>query len=187
MPHLSQLSYAVMSGAIFLWTAVCQAQPPEMPQPTKEHQFLSQFAGEWNATSEMLFAPGEPPLTCEGTESATLLGGFWLVQQGESNVFGTPVKNMLTLGYNPNTKKYIGTSLCSMDSFLWEYEGTADESGKKLTLTTTGPSPLDPSKTTKYREILELKDQNHKTFTTFMHTDEGTWQKIISIDYRRKQ
>lgn len=164
-----------------------QAQVPEMPKPTKEHELLAQFAGEWNATAETVAAPGQDSIKCEGTESAKLLGGFWLVSQGEANMMGTPVKSLLTIGYSPATKKYTGTFVCTMDSTLWKYDGTMDEKGQKLTLETEGPSPTDPTKKAKFREVLELKDKDHKTFTSFMQGDDGQWLKIVTMEYRRKK
>jgi hypothetical protein len=62
-----------------------------------------------------------------------------------------------------------------------------DDSGKKLTLETAGPSPLDPTKTAKYREMLDLKDQDHKVIMSFMQADKGDWTKIVTMEYRRKQ
>jgi hypothetical protein len=59
--------------------------------------------------------------------------------------------------------------------------------GKKLTLETEGPSPLDPDKTAKFQETLELKDKDHKVFTSFMQGDDGKWTKIVTMEYRRKK
>jgi len=174
---------------LFIAAMGCEvsAQVPEMPKPTKEHEALDQFAGEWTATAETVAAPGQEPLKCEGTESAKLVGGFWLVSHGEASMMGMPVKSVLTIGYTPATKKYVGTFICSVDSTHWTYTGTMDDSGKKLTLETEGPSPLDPSKKAKFREVLELHDKDHKTFTSFLQTDDGNWMKIVTVDYRRKK
>lgn len=174
-------------GAMLWMVTICHAQAPEMPQPTKEHELLSQFAGEWKVTAETVPAPGQEAFKCEGTESAKMVGGFWLIGQGETSMQGTPMKSVLTIGYDPTAKKYVGTFLCSMDSTLWKYEGSMDDSGKKLTLETEGPSMLDPTKTAKYRETLELKDQDHKVFTSFMQADDGNWVKIVTMEYRRKK
>lgn len=172
---------------LVLATAVCSAQVPEMAKPTKEHELLKQFAGDWTVVAEAAAAPGEEGMKCEGTESAKMVGGFWLVGQGEASMMGTPVNSVLTIGYDPATKKYIGTFVCSMDSTLWKYAGSFDESGKKLTLETEGPSPIEPSKKVKFREVLELKDKDHKMFTSEMQGDDGKWMKIATMNYTRKK
>jgi Protein of unknown function (DUF1579) len=164
----------------------CRAQEmPEMPKPTKEHELLAQFAGEWKTRAEAVAAPGQEPLVCEGTEKARLLGGFFLVGEGEAEMMGQPVSSILTIGYDAAKKKYVGTFVCSVGGELWQYEGSMDSSGKKLTLNTEGPSMMDPSKRVKYREVLELKDQNHKVFTSEMETADGKWQPIVTITYER--
>jgi hypothetical protein len=74
-----------------------------------------------------------------------------------------------------------------MDSNFWKYEGTMEESGKKLTLETEGPSPLDPKKRAKFQEVLELKDKDNKAFTSYIQGDDGKWVKMVTVDYRRKK
>jgi hypothetical protein len=102
-------------------------------------------------------------------------------------MMGTPVTSRLTIGYDPAKKKYIGTFLCTMDSTLWNYEGTMDATGKKLTLETEGPMPMDPSKKAKFREVLELKDADHKTFTSYIMGDDGKEVKMVEMKYERKK
>ncbi|RIK88342.1 MAG: hypothetical protein DCC67_00845 [Planctomycetota bacterium] len=161
------------------------AETPAAPQPTKEHQLLAQFAGQWKSRAETMPAPGQVPIVCEGTETARMLGGYWLVAEGQGDMLGQPVTSLLTIGYDPAKQKYVGTFICSVAADLWQYEGAMDPSGKKLTLHAEGPSMLDPTKPAKYREVLELKDADHKTFTSFMETDEGKWQPIVTVTYER--
>lgn len=187
MAQIMASSTWLATAVVLLMAEMCAAQPPEMPKPTKEHELLNQFAGEWDLKIEMIPAPGQEPIKCEATESAKMVGGFWLVSRGEGNVMNTPMTNLLTIGYDPKTKKYVGTFVCSADSTLWKYEGAMDASGKALTLETTGPSPLDPTKNAKYRETLELKDKDHKVFTSLMQGDDGKWVKFVTMDYRRKK
>jgi len=176
-----------MLAMVLSMATVGLAQMPEMPKPTKEHELLRQFAGEWEMTAETVPAPGQDAIKCSGTESAKMVGGFWLVSRNESSMMNMPVSNLLTIGYSPTAKKYVGTFVCSMDSTLWKYEGTMDATGKALTLETSGPSPMDPTKIAKFRETLELKDKDHKVFTSLMQNEEGKWVKIVTMDYRRKK
>jgi hypothetical protein len=177
----------VAIGAMLCLAGTAGAQAPEMPKPTKEHELLVQFAGEWDVTAETAAAPGAEPMVCKGHESAKMVGGFWLVGRNEASMQGMAVSSVLTLGYDPAAKKYVGTFLCSADSTLWKYEGTMDEAGKKLTLETVGPSPVDPTKKVKYREVLELVAPDHKVFTSYMEGDDGQWTRFVTIDYRRKK
>lgn len=174
-------------AALLCLSAACYSQVPEMPRPTKQHELLKQFAGDWKLTAEAAAAPGEEGVKAEGTESAKMLGGFWLVGESESKMAGMPMNSVLTIGYDPRAKQYIGTFYCTADSTLWKYEGEMDESGKKLTLKTEGPSMFDPTKKAKYREVLELVDPDHKTFTSFIEGPDGKWMKMVEMKYEREK
>ena len=87
-----------------------------------------------------------------------MLGGFWVVVQTEhGEMMGMKMENVLTLGYDPEKKKYIGQWVDSMMPHAWKYEGEVDESGRKITLHTSGPSPKSPGKTCKFLETFEFR------------------------------
>ncbi|WP_254506639.1 DUF1579 domain-containing protein [Anatilimnocola floriformis] len=178
---------SVLTGLLLTAAWNCHAQGPELAKPTKEHELLAQFAGEWNCTAETVPAPGQEPFKCEGTESAKMVGGLWLVSEGKASPGGMPVTSQLTVGYNVASKKYVGNFFCTADTTLWQYTGSMDDSGKKLTLLTEGPSPLDPTKRAKFRETLELKDKDLKTFTSEMQNEDGSWLTFVKMEYRRKK
>ena len=71
-----------------------------------------------------------------------------------------------------------------MWNHMWHYEGTLDESGKVLTLLTTGPNMMKPGETANYKEVLELKDKDHKTFSSHMEVD-GQWVKFVTVEGKR--
>jgi hypothetical protein len=181
------LSGWIGAGMVMLAGAICSAQVPEMPKATKEHELLNQFTGDWKVVAECAPEPGKDPVKCEGVESAKMLGGFFLVSQGESDMMGMPVKSVLTIGYDPEKKTYVGTFCCSMDSTLWNYVGKLDDTGKKLVLETEGPIPFTPGKRAKFRETLEMKDKDHKEFTSQMQGDDGKWTEIVKMTYTRKK
>lgn len=104
MKRAMQLSVWALAAICYLRGADSAAQLPEMPKPSKEHVLLKQFAGEWDMTAESEPAPGQEAIKCKGTESATMVGGFWLVNQSETTMMGMPVKNVMTLGYDPKAK-----------------------------------------------------------------------------------
>lgn len=158
-----------------------------MPVPQKEHQWLHKFVGEWEQHAEIYMEPGKPPLTSKGIEQARMLGGFWLVADGKSEMMGMPFTSVLTLGYDPEKKKYIGTWIDSMTSYLWKYEGTLDATGKILTLDTTGPCPKAPGTLVKFKEVTEFKSDDHRVFTSSMQEEDGKWTTLIKVDSRRKK
>lgn len=174
------LVFALLASA-----ALLRAQPPEMPKPQKEHEWLQQLVGEWDYNAEATMAPGEPPMKCSGTEKIRMLGGFWLISEGTIESMGTSNRTMMTLGYDPEKKKYIGTWIDSMTNHMWIYEGTLDPTGRILTLEAEGPNFTTPGETSTFRDVIEIKSRDHKVLTSSVQTDEGEWVTFMRGEYRR--
>jgi hypothetical protein len=185
---MRKIAVAGLVAALMATVSVCQAQDvPKMPGPEQEHEWLQQLAGEWDADAEAFMEPGKPPMKCKGTESIRSIGGFWIVAETKSTMMGMPFTGCLTIGYDPQKERYLGTWIDSMTSYLWKYEGTVDSAGKILTLETEGPCPASPGKLIKFKEVLEIKDKDHKRFTSSMQGEDGKWTTIMTINYRRKK
>src|SRR5437763_16862714 len=89
-------------GVLLAAAAALGAQDPEdTPKPGKEHEWLQQFAGEWESDFELHFEPGKPPLKCKGTGSARMVGGFWVLSDMKADLLGLPFAAVLTVGYDP--------------------------------------------------------------------------------------
>ena len=131
------LSAAALGAATFVY-----AQVPPMPEPTKEHEWLKQFVGEWESELEAFMEPGKPTVKSKGTEVCRAIGGLWVIGEGKTDMGGMTYSHLLTLGYDPEKKKYIGTWIDSMLNYMWKYEGTVDAAGKVLTLESEGPSMM---------------------------------------------
>jgi hypothetical protein len=70
---------------------------------------------------------------------------------------------------------------------MWVYEGTLDPTGKILTLDTEGPSFTAEGKTAKYKDIIELKSDDHRTLTSQVLGEDGKWNHFMTAHYRRKK
>lgn len=157
-------------------------------EPQKEHQWLQKLVGEWMYEAEATMGEGKPPEKATGTESVRSLGGLWILAewQGEMPGGGTAT-TVLTLGYDPQKKRYVGTWIGSMMTHLWLYDGALDADGRMLTLDTEGPDMAAQGKMTKYRDVIEFKSDDHRVLTSHMLGDDGKWHRIMSADYRRKR
>lgn len=178
--HVVVLAVSVLSGSLLRGQ-----EPPQPSQPQEEHQWLQQLVGEWESHAKANTGPDQPAFECHGTEKIRAIGGLWVVAEGESHPMGMTVQTMLTLGYDPEQKKFVGTWIDSMMNHMWKYEGTLDESGKKLTLMTEGPSFTAPGETARYKEVLELKNKNEKLWTTYVKPDGGEWVEFMSATAKR--
>lgn len=157
-------------------------------EPTKEHQWLKKFVGEWTSESECAMSPDKPNEKFTGSESAHMVGDLWMVANGRGNMPGGGEATMvLTIGYDPETGKFIGTWFGSMMTTLWIYEGTLDPTGKILALHAEGPDMSQPGKTGKYRDSIEFKSDDHRVLTSAMLGEDGKWQQFMTAHYRRSK
>ncbi|MGH7413125.1 MAG: DUF1579 domain-containing protein [Candidatus Rokuibacteriota bacterium] len=160
----------------------------EMPAPQKEHQWLQKLVGEWTSEADATMEPGKPPEKFKGTESVRSLGGLWILAEGQGEMpGGGAATTMMTLGYDPQRKRYVGTFIGSMMTHLWGYDGALDAAERVLTLETEGPSMAGDGKMAKYRDVIEFKSDDHRVLTSHMLGDDGTWHGVMTANYRRKR
>ena len=159
----------------------------EMARPQPEHQWLQKLVGEWTYESEAEMEPGQPPTRFEGSESVRSLGGLWTVGESQGEMPGCGIAtSLMTLGYDTQSKRYVGTWVGSMMPYLWVYNGALDPSGTTLALDSDGPDMVVEGKIAKYQDVIEFKDDNHRVQTSRVLGDDGTWNDFMTVDYRRK-
>lgn len=155
-------------------------------EPQKEHQWLQQFVGNWTYESEGMCGPDQAPVKSTGREKVRSIGGLWIISEGEGEMPGGGLANtLMTLGYNPVKKRFVGTWLGSMMTHLWIYDGSLDPTGKVLTLNTEGPSFTSESKLAQYKDVFELASPDHRILTSHSLGDDGKWTQFMTAHYRR--
>ena len=157
-------------------------------EPTKEHEWLQKLLGEWTWEHEAAMGPDQPVQKFVGTESVRSLGPAWVLCESQSTMpDGSPAQTIMTLGFDPPKKKFVGTFIGSMMTYLWVYEGELDPSGKKLILSAEGPAWTVEGKTAKYHDIIEFIDDDYRTLTSRQLGDDGQWREFMQAHYRRKK
>lgn len=175
----------VLAGALVAAGAYAGPQDaPESPKPCKEHEWLQQIVGEWDSEAEVTPDPAKPPVKMKGTESSRMIGGFWAMCEVKGEAFNKPFTGIMTLGYDAERKRYVGTWIDSMTGHLWSYQGSLDASGRMLVLDTEGPGR--DGKPARFRESIEVKDKDHKIFTSSTEQD-GKWLPHMTVRYERKK
>jgi uncharacterized protein DUF1579 len=168
-------------------TGDTEQKPCMQAEPQTEHRWLQKLVGEWVYETEALMEPGKPLEKCTGTESVRSLGGLWILSEGQGKMPGGGAATMIvTLGYDPQKKRYVGTWVGSMMTNLWVYDGVLDADGKTLTLDTEGPDMSVEGKTAKYRDVYEIKSDDHRILTSHVLGADGKWLKFMTANYRRK-
>ncbi len=164
-----------------------EQQMPPKAEPQQEHAWLQQLVGEWTFEGEATMAPGQPPHRFKGTTRVRPLGGLWIMMEGHGQMpDGTPVTTMLTLGYDSQRKRFVGTWVDSLMTHMWVYDGALDAAGKVLTLDTEGPGMAGDGKTAKFREIIEVHNDEHHVLSSQTLGEDGAWHRFMTARYRRK-
>jgi uncharacterized protein YndB with AHSA1/START domain len=155
-------------------------------EPQAEHEWLQRLVGEWTYEGEAVMPEGARA-KFEGAETVRSLGGIWIVAEGGGEMpTGGPAATMMTLGYDPQKGRFVGTFVASMMTFLWVYDGALDASGRVLTLDAEGPRMTPEGGMAKYQDIITVESDDRRTLTSRMLGDDGQWHEIMTARYRRK-
>ena len=160
----------------------------QIPEPQTEHLWLHQLVGEWSIESECDMGADQPPMKTTGREVVRSLGKLWTIGEGSGSApEGGSCDSIMTLGYNPQAKRFVGSFIASAMTHLWPYIGSLDASGKILTLDSEGPSFSGDGTMAKYQDIIEFVTHDHRTLTARVQSADGSWQTFMTAHYRRKQ
>jgi hypothetical protein len=169
-------------------TTKTQQEPTMQAEPQKEHHWLQKLVGEWTYETEAIMGPDQPPEKSTGTESVRSLGGLWILAEAQGEMPGCgPVTMIITLGYDPEKQRYVGTWIGSMMTYLWMSNGEMDAHERVLTLNSEGPAMSGDGKMAKYKDVIEVKSNDHRVMTSHVLGDDGQWHQFMTVNYRRKQ
>jgi hypothetical protein len=169
-------------------TSEPQPNAAMMTAPQREHQWLQKLVGEWTLEAEATTDPGKAPEKFKATESVRSLGGLWILAEGQGEMpGGEPAVTMMTLGYDPQKKRYVGTWIGSMMTHLWVYDGALDAAERVLTLEAEGPDMAVEGKMATYRDVIEVLSDDHRVLTSHVLGDDGQWHGFMTANYWRKK
>lgn len=166
-------------------TETTQNQPGMHIEPSKEHHWLKRYIGEWTYESECAMEPGGEPMKFHGRETVRAIGDLWIQGTGRGQMPGGDEGTMvMTVGFDPERGRFVGSWVGSMMTHMWVYEGWL-EGDDTLILEATGPRCDQSGGTAKYRDITEFKGPDERAFRAVMLQEDGSWQQMMSATYRR--
>jgi len=158
------------------------------PEPQAEHHWLQKLVGEWTCEGEATTEPGQDPVKFESTESVRSIGDLWIVAEGHGDMPGCgPATTIMTLGYDPQKERFVGTFIGSMMTHMWLYDGSLDAREKVLTLETEGPSMDGRGRMVKYKDVMEIRSDNHRVLSSHVLDEDGNWWQFMTAHYRRRE
>ena len=139
--------------------------------------WLRRFEGDWNVTS---LAPNQEKPVGTGTFSGQTLGNQWMVGKYDAKMGSMDFKAVQRLGYDPKSKRYVGSWFDSTASHVWQYDGSLNEKGTTLTLNSQGPGWQNPDEMKDYRDLYEFVSPTKIATTSQMKNDDGQWQTFMT-------
>ncbi|HEV7323202.1 MAG TPA: DUF1579 domain-containing protein [Ensifer sp.] len=153
-------------------------------EPEEAHRWLEQMLGDWHVRT--LGADGESDGSGPWTEHVRSLHGLWIVCEGQGTMPGGGFgQTLMTLGFNPETKRYVGTWVGSMMTHMWIYDGELDANGMSLSLHCDGPDFENPGQTARYRDVITLVDHSRRLLTAQVQAPDGSWRTMMTAQYSR--
>ena len=153
-----------------------------------EHEWLRRLVGEWSVEMASMDGVEQPPGTMTGTETVRALGDVWLLCEGRGQMpDGSASMTLMTLGFDPAQRCFVGTWIGSMMNHLWVYRrGTLDAEQRQLNLDAEGPSfGGKPGEMAQYRDIIEIVGDDERLLHGNLQGADGQWTRFMTARYRR--
>lgn len=159
-----------------------------MPKPQAEHKWLMQLVGEWEFENECVMGPNGEKAKSSGREVVRAIGDLWVLGEMTGQMPGPDggeMTGIITLGFDPQSNRFIGSWIGSPMTHMFIYNGTRDASGKVLTLDCEGPSFMEPGKLARYQDIVEIRSPNERRLSSQFQDAQGKWHKFMDGVYKR--
>jgi hypothetical protein len=159
----------------------------EAGTPGEPHKKLDAVVGIFDAKVKMWMDPSKPAEDSSGTsESKWVLGNRYVETRYTGTFMGQPFSGIGYTGYDNVTKKYVGTWMDSASTGKMDTAGTADKSGKSMTLTGRVADPMT-GKMCLIREKVTIADNDHHMMEMWGPDPSGKVYKMMEIHYTRKK
>jgi hypothetical protein len=190
---IDRLSHSLLIATLVVGCATSSPQTdspleghsPEQAGPAAEHAWLMQLVGTWDVTNEADMGPDAPPMEMKATETVRAIGDLWIHTELVGETEGFSVTGAMTVGFDPESGRFLGTWIDSSQPRMWIYDGELDEDGTTLSLYSEGPDFQDPTITRLYRDATTVLAPGHRRFSSSVQNDDGSWTVFMSGEARR--
>jgi len=110
--------------------------------------------------------------------------GRYLHGDFSGSFMGKPFKGHGLWAYDRFKQKYVSLWIDDMSTMVMISEGTADSSGKVITVTGKCPDPATGKELT-MKQVLTVTDNDHHTYESYQSQDGKDEVKCVTIKYTR--
>ena len=197
--------FTVVVCAVFLVVAVALAQqgekqpsPEEMQKmmeeymkagaPGPEHAKLATWAGEWVAQTKIWREPDAPPTDIPpgNRKAEMILGGRFLQMRETGDWMGMPMDGMGIMGFDNFKRVYQMIWIDNTATPIYFASGTADPSGKVITLVGKVDDPVKGEKNKDTKWVCRFEGDTKMIFEMWDSMGEGKFYKSFETIYTKK-
>lgn len=156
-------------------------------QPSRYHEFLGRFVGDWDVRFEMFMQAGAEPMRVEGDSRIYWqLPGRWLAEEIESSFMGQAMNSFSLTGYDNVKRQFVGTVVDSMSTEMKSFKGGLSPDGKVLTMYGEMDEPItgEHAKMVKYQT--KITDDNRFVLEVSEILYGEPWV-VVRVSYTRKE
>lgn len=156
----------------------------DLQPPSPQHHWLKQLVGQWSIAASCTMPDGSNQQTT-ANESVRMLGEYFAVATLTGHMPGCDmeIETILTLGYDTDKQRFVGSWIGTPMPKLVIYEGSLSEDQSTLTLDCECPSFEDPTKTAQYQDIIIIKSDTQREFHSQIRQPDGSWNRFMSSYY----
>ena len=163
---------------------VLSAQESPFPKPTAHHLAMKDQVGTWNAVAKMYMEPGKPPMVSKGIETNTLVAGrLWLKSEMRAAMMGQVFEGHGLFGYDTQVNAHVGTWVDCSGTWMAVTKGTCSKDCREQTSTFEGYD--EAGKPSTHKEVHVQVDRDHRTMAMFVKGKDGTFKKVMDMEYTR--
>jgi len=157
---------------VFVPTCASAQELPN-PKPGKVREILASNVGTWDCEVKMfLQGPGEPPLESKGVEVNKLVSSDLYLQTSFTCQLGDPkFEGHALTGYDPRSKKYIGTWVDNLSTIPMQLKGEYDE--RSITYTVRSTVVGETGHEVQQKQITVWTDSAQKKVETYWIIEQG--------------
>ncbi|MFN8506599.1 MAG: DUF1579 domain-containing protein [Dehalococcoidia bacterium] len=154
------------------------------PESTAEHRWLQQLLGEWTFEGAFHMPPDDNnEARTSGTQSFRPLG-VWVMGTMAEPPGGANDESVISLAFDSEKGRFVGTFLSSMSTHIWLYEGDLDAGANSLVLNADGPSMDGTPGTQHYQDIIDISGPASYVMRSRVETPDG-WVEFMRLTFTR--
>lgn len=120
-------------------------------------------------------------------ESVRMLGELWMLAESEGHMAGGhPARSLITVGFDADKGRFVGSFIGSMMTSFWTYDGALDPDGRTLRLQSEGPAFDGSPGAALYEDVIEIVGPDERLLRGRIQGEDGAWTDFMLTHYRRQ-